>query len=234
MSVTFTRSRVLPSDPAAINGFCLEIRAGLEGLGVGKRDRFACELVCRELLQNAFEHGNRGLTGAAIRVLVTCDGRTFNAEIGDEGAGFDPEAAAQNAENAGQNRENGRGLAILERYATTWGWLDGGRTALVTRELGQGSMQMNGEADFTPGRDLVASAIETMKETIKERVAATAGTFTMDLNGVEMVDSRGLGLLIATNNSLTSQGRRLRIINAGADIVDLFRIMRLDRHFLVE
>jgi anti-anti-sigma factor len=49
-----------------------------------------------------------------------------------------------------------------------------------------------------------------------------------------VVDSSGIGLLIATHNSLKTKGGSLRVANASPDILNLFKAMRLDRHFTVE
>jgi anti-anti-sigma factor len=91
---------------------------------------------------------------------------------------------------------------------------------------------MNGV--FTPGRDIVVSTVDTMKLDMKERIASSEGDFTVDLTGVEMIDSKGLGLLIAAYNTLEKSGRKFRVTGAGADIVELFRVMRLDRRFSIE
>ena len=93
---------------------------------------------------------------------------------------------------------------------------------------------MKENPNFFPGRDIVVSVVDAMKAELRALVIETEGTFTIDLTGVEMIDSKGLGLLIATNNSLVSQGRQLRIIQANDDLIDLFRMMRLDRHFVID
>jgi anti-anti-sigma regulatory factor len=49
-----------------------------------------------------------------------------------------------------------------------------------------------------------------------------------------MVDSVGIGVIIATHNSLDQKGGKLRVINIADDIYGLFSTMRLDRHFSVE
>jgi anti-sigma B factor antagonist len=86
---------------------------------------------------------------------------------------------------------------------------------------------------YTPGRDIVVSTVEGIKAEVKELVAASTGELLLDLHGVEMIDSKGLGLLIAVFNSLQATGRKLRITGAIPDLVDLFRVMRLDRHFVI-
>lgn len=90
------------------------------------------------------------------------------------------------------------------------------------------------DAVYAPRRDLVVATVQEAKERIKELVAESDGDFTLDFDGVEMIDSKGLGLLIATCNSLAAKGRRLRIVRACPDIIELFQTMRLDRHFSVE
>ena len=93
---------------------------------------------------------------------------------------------------------------------------------------------MNENPTFRPGRDIVVATVDAMKAELKGLIADSTGTLTVDLSGVEMIDSKGLGLLIAASNSLGASGRKLRIVGAIGDIVELFRIMRLDRHFIVE
>ena len=56
---------------------------------------------------------------------------------------------------------------------------------------------------------------------------------TIDLGGVEMIDSVGLGVLIATHNSLRQAGGQLAVANPSPDVQSLLRTMRLDKHFKV-
>ena len=56
---------------------------------------------------------------------------------------------------------------------------------------------------------------------------------TVDINDVGMIDSVGLGVLIATHNSLQKNDGVLNVINASENIYKLFKVMRLDRHFKV-
>lgn len=85
-----------------------------------------------------------------------------------------------------------------------------------------------------PGQDIVASSVEALRAQWKKLLASGAAALTVDLAGVEMIDSVGLGLLIATHNTLGKSGGRLRISGASPDILGLFRTMRLDKHFIVE
>jgi anti-anti-sigma factor len=56
---------------------------------------------------------------------------------------------------------------------------------------------------------------------------------TLDLTGVQAVDSSGIGLLVSAHNSLKKAGGELTVIHASADILELFRTMRIHQHFSV-
>jgi len=85
-----------------------------------------------------------------------------------------------------------------------------------------------------PGQDIVASTAEGLRAEWKKLMQPGAAALTVDLAGVEMIDSVGLGLLIATHNTLGKSGGRLRVSGASPDILSLFRTMRLDKHFILE
>lgn len=85
-----------------------------------------------------------------------------------------------------------------------------------------------------PGRDIVASTVEEFRAQWKTALPPGAASLTVDLSGVAMIDSVGLGLLIATHNTLGKAGGKLRIAHACPDILGLLRTMRLDKHFILE
>ena len=85
-----------------------------------------------------------------------------------------------------------------------------------------------------PGKDVVASMVEDFRKKLLDFMKDGIKDLTIDLTGVKMVDSMGLGVLIATHNSLEDVGGRLKIKNVSEDIYNLFRTMRLDQHFEVK
>lgn len=95
------------------------------------------------------------------------------------------------------------------------------------------NIERSEEAVVTPGGDIVASMAVTFKERLKEAVKEHPGGLTIDLAGVDLIDSVGLGLLVATHNSLSKSGGHLTLVNAGGDVLSLLRAMRLDKHFRV-
>jgi anti-anti-sigma factor len=88
-------------------------------------------------------------------------------------------------------------------------------------------------AVLRPG-DLTSGTVEQVREKLKSLLKAGAQDLTVDLAGVQMVDSMGIGLLIQANNSLAKAGGGLTVTNASAELLDLFRSMRLDKRFTIQ
>jgi anti-anti-sigma factor len=80
-------------------------------------------------------------------------------------------------------------------------------------------------------KDIVASNVEEIKQELKQELAEGMTEITIDLSNVEMMDSMGIGILIATHNSLKKLNSQLNLINTSDDISKLLRTMRLHEHF---
>lgn len=77
---------------------------------------------------------------------------------------------------------------------------------------------------------LVASQAKDMKAKLKAMVEEGHSRIVIDLKGVEAIDSSGIGVLVATQNSLKSIGEKLTIENASEKIFRMMKTMRLDKH----
>jgi anti-anti-sigma factor len=86
---------------------------------------------------------------------------------------------------------------------------------------------------ITPNTDIVASMASAFRTELKGLIDEGARELTIDLAGVQMVDSVGLGVFIATHNTLHQCAGRLILSNVSDDIVTLLKTMRLDQHFTV-
>ncbi len=84
-----------------------------------------------------------------------------------------------------------------------------------------------------PGKDITSNMAEEFRTQLCEIIEKGAKELIIDLEGIKMVDSLGLGVLIATHNSMAESGGKLTIINVPEDIFKLFKIMRLNQHFEV-
>lgn len=89
----------------------------------------------------------------------------------------------------------------------------------------------SGVFSIRPGQDIVATMVPQFKQEVMELLAEEPLELRLDMEGVEMMDSIGIGLLIAIHNSLRKKGASLVVFNASANIAKLFRSMRLDHHF---
>ncbi len=85
-----------------------------------------------------------------------------------------------------------------------------------------------------PGKDIVASTADGFRSELLSLIKESPMEIVIDLSGVKMVDSVGIGVIIATHNSLNKNGGSLRVTNIAEDIYNLFTVMRLDHHFKME
>jgi len=92
----------------------------------------------------------------------------------------------------------------------------------------------DGEKVFVrPGRDITASTVEELQRKLTSLIDGGARDVVLNLTEIEMIDSLGLGLLVATHNSLSEVGGGLSLTNVSKDIFGLLTTMRLNKHFPV-
>ena len=91
----------------------------------------------------------------------------------------------------------------------------------------------NNRIILKPQQNVVVPATDTLRQELKNLVSEGTEELIVDLTGVDIIDSTGLGLLIAAHNSLKKTGGKLVVTNTTADIRELFKCMRLDKHFTV-
>lgn len=95
------------------------------------------------------------------------------------------------------------------------------------------AVETSNEKVIRPGQDIVASMAEDFRKDLLKEVDGGVKKLVVDLNGVQMVDSVGIGILVATHNSLSKNGGQMAVSNVGKDVYKLFKTMRLDQHFEV-
>jgi len=81
-----------------------------------------------------------------------------------------------------------------------------------------------------PAGDVGATELRAV---LRAAVAEGVRDVTLDFSGGAMVDSAGLGWLIAGHNSLRKVGGNLAVVHAAKEILDLFRSLRIRQHFSV-
>ena len=91
-----------------------------------------------------------------------------------------------------------------------------------------------GQAIVRPGTDVVASMAEAFTQDLLSAINSTVGVVVIDLEGVEMVDCVGIGVIIASHNTLNQADRKLKVMNAEESVYSLFTAMGLNRRFVVQ
>lgn len=81
--------------------------------------------------------------------------------------------------------------------------------------------------------DIVASVIPELRPQLRQLVSGGQRHIVIDMAETTLVDSTGVGLLLAAFNSLGKVDGKLSVVNASSEILDLFRTLRLHQHFSV-
>lgn len=229
--------RRIPATFGAVEALCLHLRALLGEAGAPSREAFALELLAREALSNAVRHGCQADPSREVAFRFRQGRRRALLRVDDDGPGFPWRTIMTRP--ADDEASSGRGLAIFRAYATRLAYNDAGNRLLLIRALPEPSMTQPDPAPseatalLHPG-DLTASTVDGVRAKLKALLEGGARQVILDLAGVHMIDSMGIGLLIQAHNSLTRQGGALVVRHASPDLLDLFRSMRLDQRFTLE
>lgn len=227
-----------PSHLAEVDQACLLVQGMLRDK-LPSEDHFMILLALREALTNAVIHGNRSDPAKSVTCMVAIHPDLLEVVIQDQGPGF-----------AWKDRkwtlppptsESGRGLAIIRSCfeQVTFNPSGNRMTMRKDRELSGATnmLQLRQDGTKTVARvteNMVGSKIETLREEFSNLTKSDTVDLTIDMGAVDMVDSLGMGLLVATHNSLKSRQGRLSLINVRPNIYNVLVVMRLDKHFTIQ
>lgn len=91
---------------------------------------------------------------------------------------------------------------------------------------------MSRQVFIAPHKDIVASEAQELRRKIFAIIGEKPGKLVVDLEGVNLIDSIGLGVLISARNHLKKAGGELVVTNVSKEIYQLIRQMHLERHIL--
>ncbi len=212
---------------AGIHGFLAERNLG--GLA------FDMELLAREALVNAVQHGSKGDASRTVSASLRLEHGGLVLSVRDQGPGWDwrnmpvtpPDPAS----------ESGRGLIIIRKYADSFAYNDPGNALTITKRVPSEDTHMTTSQDNTVRLAMEprvsAQDIPALREMFRARIQEGARQLHLDFSRVESLDSMGIGLLVATHNSLSKQGGALVLSGVRKDIHQLLTLMRLDKHFSI-
>lgn len=87
--------------------------------------------------------------------------------------------------------------------------------------------------DYVLETDVVATHIPALRLRLRAFISGGIRQLSLDFSNVHMVDSAGIGLIIATHNSLQKLGGVLELTGVAPEIGDLFQGMRMHQHFRI-
>lgn len=221
---------------AVVDEVCRDVSAYFAGLGAG-RAAFEAGLLLREALSNAIIHGHGNDPDKPVRIELRLEGGDLILEVRDLGQGFDWRQAS--FEPPEPSAECGRGLFLMRRYADEVRFNEQGTAVIMRKRLAAEDKDMSGNVEdqgrvvLEVGEAVSTSQVGELRETFKAAVNGGARELVLDCSRLAVLDSLGIGLLVATHNSLARAGGRLVLIHVRPDILELLKTMRLDRHFTV-
>ena len=86
---------------------------------------------------------------------------------------------------------------------------------------------------YMPEGDLTAASAPLIRIDLKNLIAEGVRELVIDMANTRVIDSSGIGLLVATHNSLLRLNGKLTVKNVSQDLLELLRAFRLDKHFSV-
>lgn len=87
---------------------------------------------------------------------------------------------------------------------------------------------------FCPNVDLTATTAPEIRTQLKALIDGQAfRELVVDLVNTRVIDSTGIGLLVAAHNSLHRMDSRLALINVSQELLELLKAFRLDKHFSI-
>ncbi|MGB6945327.1 MAG: ATP-binding protein [Bryobacteraceae bacterium] len=226
----------LPATLQAVEEFFAEFRRKSQSLP-DPSICFGAELLVREALTNAVLHGSGADPAKQVRCSVRLKGRRLLIAVSDDGEGFDWRAARHKP--AGSLDISGRGIGILHQYANWVRYNERGNVVTMIKRFDEEKpmvdiLREDNKAVLRPGGDnIVAATLPDLRAKMRAIVEEGVQELVIDLTDVRMVDSSGIGLLISAHNSLRKSGGTLAVIHASAEILELFRTMRMHQHFSV-
>jgi len=221
------------SDVALVDPVCQDVQVLLERQGLAQH-AFEVDLLLREFINNAIFHGNRRDVDKMVRILVRLGRNWIIIRVADEGSGFD--WRTKMLARPEETDTSGRGLVIGAHYANRMQFnREGNQVTIWIRKTMKGS---NAMADFEISRDgarsmitlgekLTAAQVPALQAALKHEIDDGVSAIVFNLARTAILDSSGIGLLIAASNSLAAVQGSISLVEVSTNILKLLQSMRL-------
>lgn len=93
---------------------------------------------------------------------------------------------------------------------------------------------MQTKKNVRPGKDVVASKAVSLNKKMHKIIDQGITELTLDFVNVKSVDSVGLSVIAATQNTMNNSGGKLFLKNVPDEINTLFHALGMNKHFEIE
>ena len=234
----------LKSEFSEIEPVCRQVTEVLTQRGNGDTV-FAINLLLREAIANAMEHGNRLDPLKTVVVSVCIGDEQIEIEITDQGGGFDWKTPPKAEPVLQDLDEGGRGLVIYKMFANEVFFNESGNTIRLKKTISPSKMQLSAktlhesgeklETRVTLAENITATTADAVQKQLFVAISDVAPSrmLIIDFSHVTIVDSRGLATLIQAYKKLIEKKCTMHLVCVSDDIYALFRSTNLDRHFII-
>ena len=95
------------------------------------------------------------------------------------------------------------------------------------------TIEQESKQSFSLDGDLTAVTAQEIRIQLKDLIRHGLRELVIDLSNTRVIDSTGIGLLVATHNSLRRIDAKLTLINVSQELFELLKAFRLDKHFSI-
>ncbi|MCP4112340.1 MAG: ABC transporter substrate-binding protein [Desulfobacteraceae bacterium] len=217
-------SRIVQETKAFVTGFGFESFSGLN-------------LILRELLNNAVEHGNKNTESKKIFCTVTnIRDSLFKIVVKDEGEGFDYTSLDMTMPED-KNQVRRRGYPFISAFTEEIEFNTQGNQVTVYHVVYNNirfHTTIKGEhMVIRPSGDITATEINEFRSLLKNLTQKGYVKYCFDFSKVQDIDSVGLSAFIVLSKMLADKDADLEITNACPDIAELFRMTHLDESYRI-
>ena len=217
-----------------------------EGIKLDSKLKFYLQFVLRELFNNAVEHGNQMDMNKEVQYCLEISKDLFEIQVTDCGDGFKLIDIMKSEKNNSVIRERNRGLSTLADMgfiistsnSSIQAKLDLDKFSVVEeRRVDKMNIIIeNGVANCIITTSLVTVNIKDMVEIAKKRLDGDEvyDSVVINLEASDSVDSMGITFLIGMYKTITAKGKTIYLKGVSEEMMNLFKIMKLDEIFAFE
>ncbi|MDM8538709.1 ATP-binding protein [Desulfobacterales bacterium HSG17] len=228
-------SFVISSEMKLIDRIVRESRIFLGQRGLKIFSEF--KIVLRELLINAVEHGSSNMAQKKIFCTIEQEeSYMMIINVRDEGKGFDYKNINYEMPDVSQSRL--RGYPLIREFSEDIRFNNSGNSIFAMIRIKDETYfdirENDGWQIICPDFDITAAVADKFRVLLSDLVEKGSTLFRFDLKNVKDIDSVGLGVFFLLPTALSEKSFKLEIINADMEMINLFRLTKLDTEFEIK